>query len=103
MDPERGAMEPPPSRLRGRLLGFIKILIGITIIVWRFSMKIGELVYSGHMMEIGHMVLGVVMDIDRSGQFDDQGKETIYRIFWVDGGEPSWYYSNEVERVSENR
>ena len=62
-------------------------------------MKIGELVYSGHMMEIGHMVLGIVMDIDRSGQFDDQGKETIYRIFWVDGSEPSWYYSNEVERI----
>jgi len=62
-------------------------------------MKIGELVYSGHMMEIGHMVLGIVMDIDRSGQFDDQGKETIYRVFWVDGGEPSWYYSNEVERI----
>ena len=62
-------------------------------------MKIGELVYSGHMMEIGHMVLGIVMDIDRSGQFDDQGKETIYRVFWVDGGEPSWYYWNEVERI----
>jgi hypothetical protein len=92
-------MEPPSPRLRGRLLGFIKILIGITIIVWRFSMKIGELVYSGHMMEIGHMVLGIVMDIDRSGQFDDQGKETIYRVFWVDGGEPSWYYGNEVERI----
>ncbi len=62
-------------------------------------MKIGELVYSGHMMEIGHMVLGIVMDIDRSGQFDDQRKETIYRVFWVDGGEPSWYYGNEVERI----
>jgi len=61
--------------------------------------KIGDLVYSGHMMEIGHTVLGIVMDIDRSGQFDDQGKETIYRVFWVDGGEPSWYYSNEVERI----
>ena len=66
-------------------------------------MKIGELVYSGHMMEIGHMVLGIVMDIDRSGQFDDQGKETIYRVFWVDGGEPSWYYSNEVERIDATR
>ena len=98
MDPERAAMEPPPSRLRGRLLGFIKSLIGITIIVWRFSMKIGELVYSGHMMEIGHMVLGIVMDMERIDP-DTEGKETIYRIFWVDGGEPSWYYSNEVERI----
>ena len=65
-------------------------------------MKIGELVYSGHMMEIGHMVLGIVMDVERIDP-DTEGKETIYRIFWVDGGEPSWYYGNEVERINEHR
>ena len=32
-------------QLLGRLPGFIKSLIGITIIVWRFSVKVGELVY----------------------------------------------------------
>ena len=61
-------------------------------------MNIGDLVYSGHMMEIGHMVLGIVTDRERIDP-DTQGKETIYRIFWVDGSESSWYYSNEVERV----
>jgi hypothetical protein len=55
-------------------------------------MKIGELVYSGHMMEIGHMVLGVVLDRKDSDR-------TIYRIFWVDSVEPAWYYESEVERI----
>ena len=102
MDPEWAQTEPPVLKLLGRLPGFIKSLIGITIIVWRFSVKIGELVYSGHMMEIGHMVLGIVMDIERIDP-DTEGKETIYRIFWVDGGEPSWYYGNEVERIDATR
>jgi len=60
-------------------------------------MKIGDLVYSGHMMEIGHTVLGIVGDIDRGEA--SGSKETIYLVFWVDGGEPSWYYGNEVERI----
>ena len=64
-------------------------------------MKIGDLVYSGHMMEIGHMVLGIVADIDRAAPVDPE--ETIYLVFWVDGSESSWYYSNEVERVNEAR
>ena len=61
-------------------------------------MNIGDLVYSGHMMEIGHMVLGLVMDMERVHP-DTQGKETIYRIFWVDEDEPAWYYEHEVESV----
>ncbi len=65
-------------------------------------MNIGDLVYSGHMMEIGHMVLGIVTDRERIDP-DTQGKETIYRILWVDGSEPAWYYSNEVERVDATR
>tara|TARA_R110000824_G_scaffold111463_5_gene259926 strand:+ start:2204 stop:2410 length:207 start_codon:yes stop_codon:yes gene_type:complete len=68
-------------------------------------MKIGDLVYSGHMLEIGHTVLGIVVDIDRRvapGE-DPHKKEDIYRISWVDSGEWSWYYSNEVETVSANR
>ena len=65
-------------------------------------MQIGDLVYSGHMMEIGHMVLGIVTDMERIDP-DTQGKETIYRILWVDGSEPAWYYSNEVERVDATR
>lgn len=64
-------------------------------------MKIGDLVYSGHMMEIGHMVLGIVADIDRADPVDPE--ETIYRIFWVDNGVNAWYYSNEVERVDATR
>ena len=65
-------------------------------------MKVGDLVYSGHMMEIGHTVLGIVVDVERD-EPDTQGKETIYRVFWVDGTAPVWYYSNEVERVDATR
>ena len=65
-------------------------------------MNIGDLVYSGHMMEIGHMVLGIVTDRERIDP-DTQGKETIYLVFWVDGSAPVWYYSNEVERVDATR
>jgi hypothetical protein len=72
--------------------------------------NIGDLVYSGHMMEIGHTVLGIVVGIDRCTDnrtlglaADDQGEETIFRIFWVDNDEPAWYYSNEVERVDATR
>ena len=64
-------------------------------------MKIGDLVYSGHMMEIGHTVLGIVGDIERVDPVDPE--EAIYLVFWVDGNEPSWYYSNEVERVDATR
>ena len=64
-------------------------------------MKVGDLVYSGHMMEIGHTVLGLVGDIDRARPFDPE--ETIYLVFWVDGSAPVWYYSNEVERVDATR
>ena len=73
-------------------------------------MKVGDLVYSGHMMEIGHTVLGIVVGIDRCDGTpaedmprNDQGEETIFRIFWVDNDEPAWYYSNEVERVDATR
>ena len=44
MDPEWAQTEPPVLQLLGRLPGFIKSLIGITIIVWKFSVKIGDLV-----------------------------------------------------------
>jgi len=64
--------------------------------------NIGDLVYSGHMMEIGHTVLGIVVGIDRADVPDAQ-EETIFRIFWVDNDEPAWYYSNEVERVDATR
>ena len=64
-------------------------------------MKIGDLVYSGHMMEIGHTVLGIVGDIERVDPVDPE--ETIYLVFWVDGSAPVWYYSNEVERVDATR
>ena len=64
-------------------------------------MKIGDLVYSGHMLEIGHTVLGIVGDIDRAEHGDPE--ETIYRVFWVDGTAPGWYYSNEVESVDATR
>jgi hypothetical protein len=53
------------------------------------------------MMEIGHMVLGIVADIDRADPVDPE--ETIYRVFWVDNGVNAWYYSNEVERVDATR
>ena len=66
-------------------------------------MNIGDLVYSGHMMEIGHTVLGIVVGIDRDDADSGAQEETIFRIFWVDGSEPSWYYSNEVERVDATR
>ena len=73
-------------------------------------MNIGDLVYCGSMMEIGHTVLGIVVGIDRCDVTDaqgvvasDQGEETIFRIFWVDNDEPAWYYSNEVERVDATR
>ena len=64
-------------------------------------MKVSDLVYSGHMMEIGHTVLGIVGDIERVDPVDPE--ETIYLVFWVDGSESSWYYSNEVERVDATR
>ena len=64
-------------------------------------MKLGDLVYSGHMLEIGHMVLGIVADIDRADPAAPE--ETLYRIFWVDNGVNAWYYSNEVERVDATR
>ena len=63
-------------------------------------MKIGDLVYSGHMMEIGHTVLGIITEMHRPPAL---GAEPMYFIFWVDNSEPQWYYSNEVERVNENR
>ena len=63
-------------------------------------MKIGDLVYSGHMMEIGHMVLGIVTETHRSSSL---GAERMYLVFWVDGSAPVWYYSNEVERVDATR
>ena len=67
-------------------------------------MNIGDLVYCGSMMEIGHTVLGIVVGIDRRHLIArDQGEETIFRIFWVDNDEPAWYYSNEVERVDATR
>ena len=73
-------------------------------------MNIGDLVYCGSMMEIGHTVLGIVVGIDRCDGTpaadllpDDQGEETIFRIFWVANDEPAWYYSNEVERVDATR
>jgi len=61
--------------------------------------KVGDLVYSVHMKRIGQTVLGLVGEVDRTGQHVDQGKESIFRIFWLDGSESSWYYSNEVERI----
>lgn len=66
-------------------------------------MNIGDLVYSGHMMEIGHTVLGIVVGIDRDDDDSGAQEETIFRIFWVDNDEPAWYYSNEVERVDATR
>jgi hypothetical protein len=62
-------------------------------------MKVGDLVYSGHMLEIGHTVLGIVGAI----QYRYGEGEPVFRVFWVDGGEPSWYYEHEVELVDENR
>ena len=60
-------------------------------------MKIGELVYSGRMMEWGHLVLGVVLDKKRGGGLP------MYRIFWVDAAHPEWYYESEVERIDAAR
>ena len=61
-------------------------------------MKIGQLVYNGGMMEIGHLVLGVVLDIkvDSTG-FDPM---PMCRVFWVDSVEPVGYYQDEVERIN---
>ena len=64
-------------------------------------MKVGDLVYSGHMMEIGHTVLGIVGDIERVDPVDPE--ETIYLVLWGDGSAAVWYYSNEVERVDATR
>jgi len=60
--------------------------------------QIGELVYNGGMMEIGHLVLGVVLDI----KVDSTGFEAMpmCRVFWVDSVEPVWYYQDEVERIN---
>jgi hypothetical protein len=60
--------------------------------------KVGDLVYSGHMMEIGHLLLGIITETHRDCAL---GAERMYFIFWVDGSESSWYYSDEVERVNE--
>jgi len=62
--------------------------------------KVGDLVYSGHMMEIGHTVLGIITETHRPSAL---GAERMYYIFWVDNDEPAWYYGNEVEIISENR
>ena len=63
-------------------------------------MRIGDLVYSGHMMEMGHLVLGIVTETHRSSSL---GAERMYRVFWVDGSESSWYYGSEVERIDASR
>tara|TARA_R110000824_G_scaffold102639_3_gene244139 strand:- start:113 stop:307 length:195 start_codon:yes stop_codon:yes gene_type:complete len=60
-------------------------------------MKIGELVYSGRMMEIGHLLLGVILDTKLTTA--GRGGLQMYRIFWVDSVEPAWYYESEVERI----
>ena len=62
-------------------------------------MKIGELVYSGHMLEIGHYHLGIVGAI----QYRYSEDEPVFQIFWVDGGDAGWYYGNEVERIDATR
>ena len=56
-------------------------------------MKIGELVYSGRMLEWGHLVLGVVLDRKAAP------RGPMYHIFWVDASHPEWYYESEVERI----
>ena len=61
-------------------------------------MKPGELVYNGQMMEMGHLVLGVILDGKRSLR-----NRPMYRIFWVDSVEPAWYYESEVERIDATR
>tara|TARA_R110000824_G_scaffold136912_2_gene300899 strand:- start:395 stop:583 length:189 start_codon:yes stop_codon:yes gene_type:complete len=62
-------------------------------------MKIGELVYNGHMLEIGHYHLGIVGAIHyRRGE-----DKPVFQIFWVDGGDAGWYYGNEVERIDATR
>ena len=60
-------------------------------------MKVGELVYSGRMMEIGHLLLGVILDTKLS----TAGRDGVpmCRIFWVDAAHPEWYYESEVERI----
>ena len=60
-------------------------------------MKIGELVYSGRMMEMGHLVLGIVLEKGTASG------PPMYRIFWVDAAHPEWYYESEVEIVDAPR
>ena len=60
-------------------------------------MKVGELVYSGRMMEIGHLVLGVILGTKLS-KAESRGLP-MYHIFWVDSVEPAWYYEDEVEGI----
>ena len=78
-------------------------------------MKGGDLVYSVHIFTSGQRGLGLVTDTCdistlQSGSRVDpplpnviaQGV-TMFFISWVDNTEPSWYYSNEVERVDATR
>ena len=97
MDPEWAQTEPPPSRLRGRLLGFIKILIGITIIVWRYSVKPGDLV------KCGSCVLGILLrklqyeiDDDEAQNWDG---ESAWWIQFVNDDGPTWSYEEELHLV----
>tara|TARA_R110002020_G_scaffold97471_6_gene232428 strand:+ start:414 stop:620 length:207 start_codon:yes stop_codon:yes gene_type:complete len=68
-------------------------------------MKVGDLVYAtlqgDH--EPDHVgALGLIAKVEprQGGEFMG---DKVYRIFWLDGEEPSWYYEHEVESISEVR
>jgi len=73
-------------------------------------MKVGDLVYSRPPSRSGQRGLGLVTDIStlQSGSGVDPllpnvKGATMFFISWVDNTEPSWYYSNEVERADATR
>jgi hypothetical protein len=53
------------------------------------------------MMEIGHLLLGVILDTKLSTA--GRGGVPMCHIFWVDAAHPEWYYESEVERIDATR
>ena len=62
-------------------------------------MKVGDLVCSAT-----DGALGLLAEVEiREPHLAFKPGEQVYRIFWLDGEEPAWYYEHEVESVDEAR
>jgi len=60
--------------------------------------KIGDLVYHGELLEMGHLLLGIIAQTKRTA-IPCPDESTLYYISWVDTYEPEWYYKGEVELI----